>query len=169
MESGAVTVVIPADIAAALGRPAPASGSLESEQWAMWIDDALMLISARLGDLAELDQSRLAYVVREAVVSMVRRPDDSTQLDVQVDDARVSRRWSSGSGRVTIRDEWWALLDPNGKGGRDAFSIDTYTGVDMRHGHANVCSIFFGSPACSCGAYLTVGRYPLYETDGLLL
>lgn len=157
--------VTPADIAVALGRTAPALGSTEHDQWAMWIADALMLIAARLGDPAALDQDRLDYVVREAVVAQVRRPDDSTSVDISVDDGRVSRRYSSGSGRVWIRDEWWALLDPDGAGEGAAFAVDTYAGVDRRHGHSDICNIFFGSPTCSCGAYLTLGRYPLYETD----
>ena len=155
--------IAPADIAAALGRPAPAQDSADYEQWSMWINDALMLIEARLGDPSALNPTRLDYVVREAVVAMVRRPDDSTQVDVAVDDGRVSKRYSSGSGRVTIRDEWWALLDPDGGDG-SAFAVDTYTGADRRHGHSDICSIFFGSPTCSCGAYLTLGQYPLYET-----
>ena len=116
--------VTPADIAVALGRTAPALGSTEHDQWAMWVADALMLIEARLGDPAALDQDRLDYVVREAVVAQVRRPDDVTFVDVSVDDGRVSKRYSSGSGRVTIRDEWWALLSPESSG-RRAFEVDT--------------------------------------------
>ena len=116
--------VTPADIAAALGRTAPESGSPEHGQWSLWISDALMLIEARLGDPAALDQDRLDYVVREAVVAQVRRPDDVTSVDVAVDDGRVSKRYSSGSGRVTIRDEWWALLSPESSG-RRAFEVDT--------------------------------------------
>lgn len=116
--------VTPADIAVALGRTAPALGSTEHDQWAMWVADALMLITARLGDVSLLDQDRLDYVVREAVVAQVRRPDDVTSVDVAVDDGRVSKRYSSGSGRVTIRDEWWALLSPESSG-RRAFEVDT--------------------------------------------
>ena len=116
--------VTPADSAVALGRTAPALGSTEHDQWAMWVADALMLITARLGDVSLLDQDRLDYVVREAVVAQVRRPDDVTSVDVAVDDGRVSKRYSSGSGRVTIRDEWWALLSPESSG-RRAFEVDT--------------------------------------------
>ena len=102
--------ITPADIAAALGRPAPAQDSADYAQWSMWISDALMLIEARLGDLSALNPTRLDYVVREAVVAMVRRPDDSTQVDVAIDDGRVSRRYSSSAGRVAIDEDWWADL-----------------------------------------------------------
>lgn len=157
--------VTPVEIAAALGRPTPEQDSPAWAQWSMWINDALMLIEDRLGDPTELDQTKLDYVVREAVVAMVRRPDDSTQVDVAVDDGRVSKRFSSGAGRVRILDEWWNLLDPNGSPEAEAYAVDTYAGPDMRHGHSDYCSIFFGSPTCSCGAYLTLGKYPLYEYD----
>ena len=51
--------VITRDIALALGVPVPAEGSSEALQWALWISDALLLIEARLGDPAALDQPRL--------------------------------------------------------------------------------------------------------------
>lgn len=116
--------VTPETIAVALGVAAPAADSTQYAQWQMWIDDALMLIGARLGDVALLDQARLDYVVREAVVDQVRKPDDATQVDISVDDGRVSRRYSTSRGRITIRDEWWELLSPTvSQGG--AFEIDT--------------------------------------------
>lgn len=111
-------------IAVALGRTAPATGSPEAAQWELWIGDALMLIEARLGDTTLLDQTALDYVVREAVVAHLRNPDDATQVQVQVDDANVSRSYRSSRGRVTILDEWWSLLSPTTGVGR-GFEIDT--------------------------------------------
>ena len=52
------------DIAVALKQSAPAEGSPEALQWALWIADALLLIEARLGDPTLLVQPRLDYVVR---------------------------------------------------------------------------------------------------------
>ena len=115
--------VTPEMIAVALGVTAPASDSAQYAQWSMWIDDALMLIEARLGDPALLDQAKLDYVVREAVASLARRPDDATQVSVSIDDGSVSRTYRSGTGRVTILDEWWLLLAPASTAGR-AFSVD---------------------------------------------
>lgn len=117
--------VTPATIATALGVAVPTSGSPAEAQWSMWIDDALMLIEARLGDPSLLDQARLDYVVREAVAAMARRPDDATQVAISVDDGSVSRTYRSGTGRVTILDEWWALLAPTTSTAGKAFEVDT--------------------------------------------
>lgn len=116
------------DIAAELGRPVPDSGSTEFEQWTRWIAQALLLIKTRFGSLNDLDPDVLDYVVTQAVAAHVRRPDDSLQVDVAVDDGRVSKRYESSSGRVTILPEWWGMLSPKGGKGK-AFSIDTASGA----------------------------------------
>lgn len=116
--------VTPEMIAVALGRTAPDAGSATYQQWEMFISDALMLIEARLGDPALLDQAKLDYVVREAVAAHVRRPDSATQVTVSVDDGSTSKTYRSGSGRVTIDDELWNLLSPAARSGR-AFEVDT--------------------------------------------
>lgn len=127
-------MVTPDDIAVALGRTTPVAGSVEYAQWNLWIEDAQRLIQARLGDLSLLNQDNLDYVIREAVVAQVRRPDDSTSVDIAIDDGRVSKRFSSGSGRVWIRPEWWILLDPDSATGK-AFEIDTTpSGAGAQHG-----------------------------------
>ncbi|MFT3871070.1 MAG: hypothetical protein QM714_00255 [Nocardioides sp.] len=161
-------MVTPDDIAVELGRPLLDPGTLAIEQWEQWIADARMLIEARLGDLAALNQDRLDYVVRQAVAAHIRHPDDATQVAVSVDDGSVSRSYRSGRGRITILDEWWDLLSPKSNSG--AFSI-----VPAGSGtcHADVCSantyvdgngaIMFGGAYCSCGA--EVAGYPLYEAE----
>ena len=151
--------VTPATIAVALGLPAPAADSAEWQQWALWINDALMLIEARLGDSSELDQGKLDYVVREAVVAQVRRPDDATSVDIAVDDGRVSRSYRTSSGRVTIRDEWWGLLKPGAVAGA-AFSITPGGRANL---HLPWCSLMFGATYCSCG--VDIAGYPIYELD----
>ena len=107
------TTVTPAMIAVALGQAAPASGSLTEAQWQMWIDDALMLIQLRVDTfdpVPTIDQARLDYVIREAVVAQARRPDSATQVTTSVDDASVSKTYRSSTGRLDILDEWWAML-----------------------------------------------------------
>ena len=159
------TTITVSDIATALGRPTPEDESPTAAQWQMWIDDAVMLVGVRAEALGvdDVDAAKLDYVVREAVVAQVRRPDDATQVTVSVDDGSTSRTYQRGKGRLTILDEWWALLGLSGDGGA-AYAVDTFAGPDRRHGHAAVCAIFFGSSNCSCGADLTLGRYPRYET-----
>ena len=147
--------ITPNDIVIALGRTTEPS-EIESAQWAMWIADARMLIEARLGDLAALDQAKLDYVVRQAVVAHVQHPDDATQVDVAVDDARYSRRYTTGKGRVRILDEWWDLLAPATASG--AFVIDT---VGYGCSHLPWCALNFLAAYCSCG--VDIAGYPIFE------
>jgi hypothetical protein len=162
--------VTPGTIAVALGRTAPDPDSTEFAQWSMWISDALMLISARLvgtetgqvATLAELDQDTLDYVVREAVVAQIRRPDDATSVDVRVDDGAVSRTYRSSGGRVSIRDEWWDLLSPSDSK-QGAFSVVPY---GRGFGHAPWCDLMFLGTVCSCGYTLTAGLGWIYEPAG---
>lgn len=150
--------VTPAMLAVALGRAAPEPGSVTEQQWELWISDAEMLIEerrARLG--AEIpDEAKLDYVVREAVADHIKRPDDATQVTVSVDDASSSRTYQSGKGRVTILDEWWALLglvEPSG-----AFSLDMVGGSSV---HLPWCSLMLGANYCSCG--VDIAGVPIYE------
>lgn len=145
-------------IATILGRDTPDLGSLTANQWNQWIADARMLIEARPLVFDDLNQERLDYVVREAVVAHVRRPDDSTSVEVAVDDGRVAKRYSSASGRVRILDEWWDLLDP-GQGEQKAYEINTAPASSLTH--ADACALRFGATYCSCGAVLT-GALPLH-------
>ena len=153
------TTVTPAKIAIAVGTAAPEAGSVTEKQWQMWIDDAVMLIDTRAAALnvtAPLDQAKLDYVVREAVVAHVKRPEDATQVTVSVDDAATSKTYKSGKGRVTILDEWWLLLgltDPAG-----AFAFDM---VPSGSPHLPWCSLAFGAVYCSCG--VDIAGVPIFE------
>src|SRR3546814_9928620 len=154
--------VTPADIAVALGRTAPDDGSVEFNQWEMFVADALLLIEHRLGDtFPDVDQAKLDYVVREAVVAHIRHPDDATQVAVSVDDGSVSRTYRSGRGRVTITDELWSLLIPDDDGS-GAFVVDT---VGSTSAHVAWCALYFGATYCSCGVDIAV--YPIFETFGI--
>ena len=150
--------VTPETIAVALGRTDPTSA--ESNQWQMWIDDALLLIEARLGDPAELDQAKLDYVVREAVVAHIRHPDDATQVSVSIDEASSSRTYRSGKGRVTILEEWFALLSTDTEDG-GAFTLDM---VGTGTYHLDWCAATLGASYCSCGA--DIAGTPIYELGG---
>ena len=154
--------VIPADIAVALGRTTPDVSDPAYLQWAMWIADAALLIEARrleVDDTLTLDPGKVDYVVREAVVAQVRRPDDATQVSTSVDDASVQRTYKSSRGRVSILDEWWALLGL-AAARTGAFSFRPHGGAGA---HQPWCNLAFGALYCSCGADLTGYDYPLYE------
>lgn len=155
------TTVTPAVIAVALGQDAPPAGSTKAAQWAMWISDALMLIDTRMTELAVTttpDGAKVDYVVRQAVVAQVQRPDDATQITTSVDDGSVSRTYSSSRGRVEIRDEWWTLLGLTSPSS-GAFSIDTAPA--LTDAHAPWCSLAFGATYCSCGA--DIAGVAIYE------
>lgn len=149
--------VTPTVIATALGRDSFTES--EEQQWTLWIDDALMLIEARLGDLDALDPAKLDYVVREAVIAHVRHPDDATQVSISVDDATSARTYRSGKGRVVILDEWWDLLAPQDKEG--AFTIDMAPALGSAH--LPWCSLAFGATYCSCGA--DIAGVPIFGVD----
>lgn len=111
--------VQPADVATDLGRStSPQPGSVEFEQFTMWINEAMLLLRvgdgahAGLGNLSLLDQETLDYVVRKAVVAHARRPDNATQVSVSVDDASSSRSYSTSKGQVVIDGWMWDMLSP---------------------------------------------------------
>jgi hypothetical protein len=152
--------VTPASIAVALGVPAPDPDTSQFAQWQMWIDDAYMLIADRVTqlDVDDPDEAKVDYVVRQAVVSHVQHPDDSTQVTVSVDDGSSSKSYRSGKGRVVILDEWWVFLgltDPSG-----AFALDM---VPSRTYHLPWCALSMGATWCSCGT--DIAGHPIYELD----
>ena len=158
-----MSTVTPDDIAVALGRTAPAVESAEYAQWSMWIGDAEMLIETRrvqVDDTLELDEVKVDYVVRQAVLAHVLRPDNATQVTISVDDASTSKTYRSSTGRVSILDEWWALLGLAVVAG-SVFTIDT---AATSLGHAPYCDLMFDPTAsCSCGA--SIGMFPTrYDT-----
>ena len=106
--------VTPDQVALTLGDSCPTP--IPYEQWDMWISDSTLLITnwaTRNGyTFAGLDSATVDYVIREAVALKVKRPDSATQVDVAVDDGRVSRRYESSTGQITILPEWWAMLTP---------------------------------------------------------
>jgi hypothetical protein len=149
-QEGAVMSVTPSVLAVALGQAAPEPGSVTEQQWIMWVDDALMLIETRRSAVAPdavIDQVKLDYVAREAVVAHIKKPDDATQVTVAIDDASTSKSYKSGKGRVTILDEWWLLLGLTETNG--AFAIDMVSTTVI---HSAWCSSLLGAVYCSCGA-----------------
>ncbi len=108
-------VVYPQDIETSIGRTLSAT---ETAQVIQWIGDAELVIRLRLGNPALLDQDALAFVVREAVVARLRNPDG--MQSETIDD--YTYRYGSETRRITILDEWWAMLGPR-RGRSRAFSV----------------------------------------------
>ena len=154
------STVTPAMLAVALGQAAPEPGSVTEQQWGMWIDDASMLIESRQITLGveTLEQAKIDYVIREAVVAHIKRPDDATQVTIAIDDGSSSRSYQSGKGRVTILDEWWTLLGLVEASG--AFSIDAVSFAGSAH--LAWCSLMLGAMYCSCG--VDIAGVPIYES-----
>lgn len=155
--------VTPATIAVKLGRAAPEPGSITEQQWDMDIDDALMLIQNRADeldvDISTISEMKLDYVVREAVVAYIKRPDDATQISVTVDDGTTARTYQSGKGRIDILDEWWRMLGLVDSTETGAFSIDMLPPVGSAH--LPWCSLAFGATFCSCG--VDIAGKPIFE------
>ena len=117
-----MTVQVP-DIETALGRTLTATEQAQADQW---ISDALLIIGSRLGDTTLLDQARVDYVVREAVVARFRNPEG--YQSESIDD--YTYRHGAETRRVTILDEWWRLLSPTRDG---AFTINPYASRDLAY------------------------------------
>lgn len=117
----AVSGVTISDVSTSLGRSLSDAEQLQTSQW---VEDAELIIKARLGDLVLLDGPTLSFVVREAVVARLRNPD-GVQYEA-IDDYRYGM--PTESRRVTILDEWWRMLDPDT--GSSAFSARPYFTAD---------------------------------------
>lgn len=109
------------EVAANIGRPLTPAEQVQVITWIRWAEAT---IASKMGNLAALDPDALNMVVVEAVTRRLRMPDPVTQVDVQVDDGSVSKRFASSSGLIEILPEWWAALGWAGAEG--AFSITPY-------------------------------------------
>lgn len=105
------------DVAQALGRPLSEVGAEEQAQIEHWLTGVELLITARLGSVASLDQSAVRYVEAEAVAQKRRRfgdPSGMTSVTVTADDGSVTRRYEQSPITMSdITDEWWRLLRPS--------------------------------------------------------
>ena len=127
------TAVTPNDVADRLGRVRPVFDTPAWLQAQTFIDQADLLITryqARKA-LPDPDGADRDYVILEAVAAVVRKPDDATSVDVQIDDGRVSKRYSSSSGKVSLED-WWDTLWPEINTDASAFTVRPHFVPDIR-------------------------------------
>lgn len=100
------------DVAVALGRPISTEAEQGQVEW--WLNGVELFIAARLGPVADLDETTVKYVEVEAVADKVRRSGrDESSITVAVDDGSVTRRYENAVTASDISDEWWQLLDPD--------------------------------------------------------
>lgn len=101
--------VTPAQVGVEIGIPTPTSE--QTAQWQSWIDQAYYLIERRYGvGYTSPTSADADYVVLMVVSEHAKHPDGSTRVAVAVDDASVSKEYSTSAGRVTL-DDWWDFLD----------------------------------------------------------
>lgn len=114
------------DVGVALGRAITDQDERNQIEW--WLNGIELIITARLGPVADLDSAAVRYVEAEAVAERIRRNrgGGESSISVQVDDGMVTRRWDSPMTVGDISDDWWNLLSPRREGA--AFST--------RPGHA---------------------------------
>lgn len=115
------------DVEVALGRSISTDAEQDQVEW--WLDGVELFITARLGDVADLNETVVQYVEVEAVVAKIQRAGrNESSITVSVDDGSVTRRFDSVSAS-DITDEWWQLLDPASNAGsasiRPGFEADT--------------------------------------------
>lgn len=106
------------DVEVALGRTLADAAEIARVNY--WLDAAELLITARLGDVADLDQDAVKYVEIEAVLARLQNPNG--YQSETIDD--YTYRFGAESRRVSILDEWWELLTPSASA--VAFSIRAF-------------------------------------------
>lgn len=114
------------DVEVALGRPISTVAERAQVEW--WLTGVEMVIRARLGDIALLDQEIVKYVEVEAVAAKVRRHGTAeSSITVSVDDGSVTRRYENPVDAADITGAWWELLAPLSTS--DAFTINPFAGT----------------------------------------
>lgn len=117
------------DVAVALGRPTSDFTADQQAQITYWLNGVELLIKARLGDVATLDQDVLTFVETESVAARSRSLSDggASSVTVSVDDGSITRRFESVS-PDDITESRWDMLDPtrgaSGFSTRPAFEPD---------------------------------------------
>lgn len=92
--------------------------------WEVWITADVEARAKRLGvPVSSIDPAQLERFKIEAILYRLAHPDDATQVDVQVDDARISKRYQSSTGQLTYLDDWWDWLGLTDTGSGSCWSI----------------------------------------------
>ena len=98
------------DVATTLGRPI--TDQDEQNQITNWISKTERIISARLGDLANLDRQILADVISEVVARRARNPDG--KRNERIDDYSYTLDAAASAVELTLTADEWARLSQDG-------------------------------------------------------
>lgn len=101
---------------------------IEQGQATQRVKNALVVIRGRLGQsLTGVADDALVYVLSEILLARSRNPEGFQSESI--DD--YTYRHGSETRRVTILDEWWALLAPVSVATASAYSIPVYSPIDL--------------------------------------
>lgn len=98
------------DVATTLGRPI--TDPDEQNQITNWISKTERIISARLGDLDNLDRQILADVISEVVARRARNPDG--KRNERIDDYSYTLDAAASAVELTLTADEWARLSQDG-------------------------------------------------------
>lgn len=95
-----------------------------AELWASYVyaDIAAAAIAAGT-DMGALDGIAVQRFVVAAISRRLANPDGAESLDVQVDDARVLKRFNTSDGGFGYLPEWWAWIGLPSPEQGGAFSV----------------------------------------------
>lgn len=98
------------DVATTLGRPI--TDPDEQNQITNWISKTERIISARLGNLDNLDRQILADVISEVVARRARNPDG--KRNERIDDYSYTLDAAASAVELTLTADEWARLSQDG-------------------------------------------------------
>lgn len=98
------------DVATTLGRPI--TDQDEQAQIVNWISKTERIISARLGNLDNLDRQILADVISEVVARRARNPDG--KRNERIDDYSYTLDAAASAVELTLTADEWARLSQDG-------------------------------------------------------
>ena len=116
-------MITSSDIGNEIGVTSPSAEQLAL--WDRWISWTTALISRRYPDLGILDQGLLDLVLTGVVAEKAGNPGRVTQVDVAIDDGRVSKRYETHKGSLSaILEDWWDVLEAEPQRASNAWSIN---------------------------------------------
>lgn len=115
----------PEDVGFHLNRPLCDGETAQVDMWIRWLEADIAL---KLPAPAVVDPTVAQRVIVQSIAAYLDNPTAASEVQVSVDDASVTKRYRSSSGRVQILPDLWADLGWTGDTG--AFTVTPYGAVD---------------------------------------